>query len=591
MRTHLPALFLSLSVIYLSCQADSTPEMAHFDVTIRLPTEPDMLNPARSASSYATQVESQIFFPLAEMDPFDYTLTPLLIESIPDAEKITSGPDSGGVRFAYTIRKEAQWQDGQPVTGYDYAFTMKMALDPQVDVAQWRGFLTLISDVRVDSANPRKFVVTIGEQYILADLIACNFNIYPKHIYDAEGFLDGYTVRALTDPTIADSLARTTDGLRKFADQFMQSRFANEVVVGSGPYQLTSWETGQRIILDKVSSWWGAQLSQPARLLQAYPDRLIYEFVPDENTALTMVKDGTIDVMSEVSPGSFVQLRNDPAYADVLNFFTPKLNVYYSLLLNNHRPLLQEKAIRKALACILDYDGVVNQLAQGMGARTVGPFHPDVEYYNHDLTPVPFDLDLARQYLSDDGWSDSDGDGILDKVIAGQRTPLALTMTTTQSALGQGVGLLMQENARKVGIEITLITRDGASFNQDLRARNFDIATARNDSPITLADPYQSWHSDSDAPGGGNRSGFRNARADSLILVIRGSDEAAQRNAAYVEFQSILADEQPVIFLYTPLERIIVSKRFEMQTSARRPGYFEQLFQLSHSPANDGEKG
>src|SRR5690606_30889273 len=123
-------------------------------------------------------------WPLAEIDPYHYSLSPLLIEALPEPEEITSGPYAGGQRFTYTIRAEAEWEDGTPITGYDYDFTVKMALNPRVDVEQWRGFLTFISDVEVDPEQPRRFTVTVAERYILADLVTCNFNIYPKHIYD-----------------------------------------------------------------------------------------------------------------------------------------------------------------------------------------------------------------------------------------------------------------------------------------------------------------------------------------------------------------------------------------------------------------------
>jgi hypothetical protein len=53
----------------------------------------------------------------------------------------------------------------------------------------------------------------------------------------------------------------------------------------------------------------------------------------------------------------------------------------------------------------------------------------------------------------------------------------------------------------------------------------------------------------------------------------------------------VIAEEQPVIFLYTPLERIIASRRFKIETSTRKPGYFEQLFRLSDQADKAPVKG
>ncbi len=569
---------VSLCLFFSACQPESSTTNGGSTVVIRLPNEPDMLNPARSQSAYATQIEEQIFLPLAEIDPYDYTLTPLLIDHTPVQEPITQGPDSGGILYHYRIRDGATWEDGTPVTGDDYAFTIKMVLDPKVDVAQWRGFLSFITDVQIDPKDRRSFTVTVGEPYVLSDLVTCNLNIYEKAVYDPQRHLDDFSVRALSTAAVADSLAQHDPRLQQFAETFMQSRFANEVVTGSGAYRLASWETGQRIILERKNDWWGDHVQDKPTLLNAYPEKLIYEIVPDENTALTMLKDGTLDVMSEVSPRSFLELKADSAYTDKLQFFTVKLQVCNYLCLNNRNPILSDIRVRKALAHAVDYEGLIQNVALGMAERTIGPVHPDLDYYNKDIAPVRYDLDQARALLASAGWSDTNGNGIVDKVIGGQRTELTLDMTVTQKPEGQAVALLLKESAARAGIDINIVTRDGAAFSQDVRARNFDIVPLRMSSPITLNDPYQDWSSSSDVPGGGNRSGFHNATADSLITVIRRTSDAVARTSAFKELQAVIAEEQPVIFLYVPLERIIASKRFKIRPSARRPGYFEQLF-------------
>jgi peptide/nickel transport system substrate-binding protein len=403
--------------------------------------------------------------------------------------------------------------------------------------------------------------------------------------------LDEFSVGDLSDPKIADSIATANPQLQQFADLFMQSKFANEIIVGNGPYKVVSWETGQRIILERVANWWGDQLTTDLTLLRAYPARLIYEIVPDENTALTMMKSGSIDVMSEVSSSSFIELKSDSAYADQLQFYTPKLQVYNYLELNNRNPVLSDKQARKALAYTVDCDAMVDNIALGMASRTIGPFHQDVEYYNREIEPIPYDLDKARSILAEGGWSDSNNNGTVDKVIGGKRTEFILDIVVSQRAEGQAVAVLLKENAARAGIGLNIITRDGAGLQQDIRARNFDIAPLRRSSPLTADDPFEAWHSSSDAPGGANRSGFRNAVADSLIMVIRSTTDVSRQYDAYRALQVVIAEEQPVIFLYTPLERIIASRRFKIETSTRKPGYFEQLFRLSDQTDKAPVKG
>ena len=78
-----------------------------------------------------------------------------------------------------------------------------------------------------------------------------------------------------------------------------------------------------------------------------------------------------------------------------------------------------------------------------------------------------------------------------------------------------------------------------------------------------------------------NRSGFHNEAADEAIMNIRTAETIQERDSNYYKLQEIIYEEQPAIFLYVPLERIIVSKKYEIQSSARKPGYFENLFRLA----------
>ena len=93
-----------------------------------------------------------------------------------------------------------------------------------------------------------------------------------------------------------------------------------------------------------------------------------------------------------------------------------------------------------------------------------------------------------------------------------------------------------------------------------------------------LVELYQSYHSASLAPKGDNRSGF--SKADSVIVAIRTTEDEAKRNALYIKAQEIIREEVPEIYLYAPLQRIVVSKRFDYVISANRPGYYEQMFKL-----------
>lgn len=568
-----------ICVMTIGCKGDGdTLEEGALTVTIRFADEPDNLNPTRSRSTYSTQIEGLIIPPLAEYDPHTYELVPLLAESLATQEPITEGPFEGGARFHYRIRDEAQWDDGSPVTGYDYAFTVKSVLNPLVNAASWRGFLGFIEDVDVDHEDPKVFSVTVAERYMLAEVITCNFNILPKYVYDPKGYLDSIPLVQLSDPQRAEELAETDVRLQQFATAFESAGYNRDTVSGAGAYRLVEWVTDQHIVLERKEDWWGDRVENPPDLLHAYPEKIIYRIIPDEATAISALKDGTIDLIPEISAHNFISLKQDSMWKTQLDFYTPQLMQYNYLELNNRHPILQDKAVRRALAHAIDYQAIIDAVVYGMADRTIGPFHPVKDYYHDALTPISEDIEISRRLLAESGWSDTDNDGTVDKVIDGQHTELNLDILVTQKEEGRQVALILQESAARAGIDIDIVTVDFSALMQAIRKRDFEIIALRNRTSPTLNDPYQLWHSESDQPGGSNRSGFRHAKADSLIGQIRLAETDAERNALYRSFQEIIYEEQPVIFLYVPRERIVVRNRIELQPSMRRPGYFENLF-------------
>ncbi|MDX1410359.1 MAG: ABC transporter substrate-binding protein, partial [Saprospiraceae bacterium] len=324
-RTPVLTLIWGLMFVLLlwGCTSEQGEGARDFILTVRLASEPDNLNPTHSRSTYATPIEGLIMYPLAEADPYTFELTPLIVKSLARTEQIVGGPHDGGMIFHYEIRDEAQWDDGTPVTGHDYAFTVKVALNPLVDAAAWRGFLSFIKDVTIDPEDPRKFSVTVPEPYMLAEVVTCNFNILPKHVYDPDGFLDDVALSDLAVEETAASLAESDSNLTRFAEAFASGGFNRDTVQGCGPYRLVEWETGQHLILERKDNWWGDRVADKPRLMEAYPQRIVYRIIPDETSALSALKDGTVDFMAEVSPRNFLDMQADSQWAERFAFHSP----------------------------------------------------------------------------------------------------------------------------------------------------------------------------------------------------------------------------------------------------------------------------
>lgn len=549
------------------------------EVHIRLPEDPDMLHPLLSKSILATEVESYIFAPMTAVDPVTLGLKPFLIESIPELQSIDTGVYAGMSQLSLTLRPEARWDNGTPVTAHDVLFTLKTVFLPGVAASSWRSTLNIIHDLEIDPDDPRRFRIIIKENYFRAIMIATNYEVYPEYHYDPGGSLRAIPLRELTAE--GEELARRIEGdsaIRAFRESFQSARFTRHEIEGAGPYELVFWQDKLQIRLEKKADWWAADLAAEDSIFTARPDAIVFKIIPDEQTALAALRSGEIDVMEGVPAAVFHEIKKDSAQREKFHFFTPSFNRYYFLALNTKDPVLRDPQVRRALAHMVEVDRFIEVLLEGMAIRTIGHIHPSLPYYRDDLPPIPYDLDKARELLSASGWADSDGDGILDKVVDGRKRKFSVKYLATRRAIGQQMALSFQENARKLGIEVEVVQNDFREHLKAIRKRDFHIVAAAKTLPDGVVDPFQTWHTSNDTPEGDNWSGFGDAHSDSLIQVIRTASSEADRLSAYSEFQEIIYREQPFIFLLCPTEGILVSKRFETFASDLKPGYHVNYF-------------
>lgn len=566
--------FALFSIVWQGCQTDR--QGSSLTVRIRLPNEPDCLHPIYSKSAYAVQIESLIMLPAAEYDPVSLTLSPLLIEEIPQPSVVTSGPYQHDKVYHLQFRPEAVWADGKPVTAEDYLFTVKTVYNPYVLVPSYTSFLDFIHGISPDPSDPKKVSVYVDSSYILGLETVVNFNIYPSHVYDPEQIMSEFSLEQLRDTATRWTPEQDTL-LKKFATAFESPKYLREIVTGSGPYELASWTTGEYIHLKRKSAWWGDQIKDRPMLLHAYPEEIHYRIILDAAAAEAAMKAGEIDLMAEVPAADFVSLREDAKWKNEFQFLTPQLMQVNYLELNTRDSILADRRIRQALAYSIDYKGILDNVMKGLASRTVGPIHPQKPYFDSDLQPIQQDLNRSMALIREAGWSDTNGNGIPDKKIGGKLEELQLNIEITNKEEGNTIANIVKSNAAKAGFDIQIKIVDPSQMTQDIKQRHFEITPIRLPAYPNADDPFPIWHSTSDRPGGSNRSGFHSPALDSAIVEIRTASTPESRNSAYRRFQEIIYEAQPSIFLYVPLERIIASRRVELITSSRRPGYFENL--------------
>lgn len=554
----------------------TTVEEAPIIVRSRLRGEPDKLSPVLTTKSPSLQVVNIVFPMLLTYDPETYVLSPVLAKSRPEKEFLTEGPYKGGVAYTYELHEEAVWDDGKPVLASDYIFSLKATFNPLVKANAYQGILNAIKDVKIDPTNPKRFTVYCTQTFRTE--FVSGFYVYPEHVYDPEKLMQNFEFTDLTDPAKNKTLTEDAT-IKKFADFFNAQGSPGTLIESCGPYKVVEWETGQRIVLEKKKDWWGDKLADKFPMLKVYPEEIIFSPIPDDMATVTAIKGGQIDAAGKINAGMFKEFQESEAGAKFEFNAAPTL-LYNYMGLNGKRPFFTDKRVRRAMAHLTDVKGLIESIQLGMATPISSPFPMNADYVDQNLPLIPFDVEKAKALLAEAGWTDTDGDGIIDKVIKGKKIPFQIKIVITDSEVSKNNVATLQEDAIKAGVSIEPdIVTASQLFRERLPQRDFDAYLLASGFDLDLTDPIQFWHTSSDTPSGGNRFGFGNSETDAIIDELRQTNDDVRRKELYFQLQKIIYDEQPIVLLNAPKDRIIISKEFKnAKPTLRTPGYTESLF-------------
>jgi peptide/nickel transport system substrate-binding protein len=198
----------------------------------------------------------------------------------------------------------------------------------------------------------------------------------------------------------------------------------------------------------------------------------------------------------------------------------------------------------------------------GLGEVVEGPIYFFRPEYDKDLPNRDYDPRKALELLREAGWSDSDGDGILDKVIDGRKVPFRFEIKVNSgNTTRKSVALVLQDELKKHGIAAAVREIDWTIFLADIKNRNFDATILGWAMSVNEPDAYQVWHSSQAANKGSNHIAYKNTRVDQILEQYRREFDEQKRIELYREFQRILSDEQPYTFLFVGKSVSAVQRR------------------------------
>ncbi len=509
-------------------------------------SDAEKLNPVVTNDATAEEIYTLIYESMTDMNYENYEQVPRI------ASLAEVSPDL--LSYTYKINKNVTFSDGKPLTGEDVIFTMKAIKNPLCDDAALRNYYDKVEKVELVNGDPYTVRIIMNKPYWFAIYSNSDFSVMPKHILDPDGLTDKYTWEDTKD----FAKAQKNQYITKFADFLNSQEVSREpkYVVGTGPYMLEKWETGQAITLVRNKNYWNkANVAN-------YPEKIVYRIIQDESASVVSAKNKEIDIMAVVVPQDFYRdLANADQYG--LKRITPSEPAFSYLGWNNNSPLFKDKKVRMALSYLVDRKTIIDKILFGYGVTIQSPiYYKQTKYLNADLPVIPFDPEKAKTLLAEAGWKDSDGDGVLDKVVDGKKIDFKFTFLINTNPVRQQTCLIIIDALKKVGIMAGIQQLEWSVYLDKTKKHEFDATYGAWVLGVVPMDPYQIYHSSQSKGEGSNYVSYNDPLSDSLIEAYRNEIDENKRIEIMKKWQQVIYDDQPYTFLWTPLSRYVYSDRF-----------------------------
>jgi peptide/nickel transport system substrate-binding protein len=418
--------------------------------------------------------------------------------------------------ITFYLRKAVKWHDGEAVTAEDVDFTYRYMIDPKTPTAYAEPFRQVR---RAEVVDPYTYRVTYEKPYAPA-LLSWGLWILPRHILEP-AWKTGVDLRTTR-----------------------QNRFP----VGSGPYRFGEWKTGEKIVLEENPEYFEGR---------PYLKRVVYRIIPDQSTIFLELKARNIDLAS-LTPIQYRRQTEYPAFLKSFHRYRYLSNSYAYLGFNLRDSRFQDKRVRHAIAHAINKQEIIEGVLLGLGRPAVGPYKPGTWWYKGDVKTFPFDPERAKALLAAAGWTRATPDGILEK----DGKPFSFTIRTNQgNMVRQQTAEIIQRRLRAVGIDVKIHIVEWAAFlNTFIRKRDFEAIILGWGLGLD-PDQYEIWHSSQTGADELNHISYKNPKVDELLEAGRRTFNQEKRKEIYGELQDVLAEDQPVIFLYVPDALPVVSAR------------------------------
>jgi peptide/nickel transport system substrate-binding protein len=429
-----------------------------------------------------------MFLPLVNYEKNNYCGGPTGVL----AERWEHSPDYR--EWTIRLRDDIRWHDGVTVTAHDIAFTVELFKHP---------------DVRNYNAGPIDSVEVLDEQTVRLVLSKPDrwplegwVTFYPKHLLEH------------LDPK-----------------QFYDWEFWTQPV-GNGPYRYVRHVPATMMELEANPDYYRGR----PRI-----ERVVLRFVAAQSgSGLLEMRSGEADLTPMLGIEHARALVRDPQFE-----LYARISASHKrwLVYNPDDPLFRDRRVRRALTQAMDR----KELHRVLGFPeempvTDAPYSPCQFDSGEMIEPWPYDPAQAKRLLSDAGWHDSDGDGVLDR--AGREFRFTLLLPGDENR----VAVVIQDQLRRVGIRMELAMMDGTVVMERMRSGRFAAGI---------------W------PGIGMQGLFSGTeifprvypRIMERMQAVRGQPDLDEQHRQYREMAPLFREELPATFLYPRFQVLVAHRR------------------------------
>ena len=471
---------------------------------------PRFINPLLAVDDLDLSLNHLVFSGLLKYDT-DINLVPDLVEEF--------SLELDQQRQVFCLKENIYWHDGEKLEIDDVLFTFSLIQD--------NGFknplLERIKNTQINQIDEKCFEISL-EKPSLSFWSALTLGIIPKHIWqDLE------------------------------QEQFVQSEY-NLKPIGSGPFKFVSLGKDESGQIRFYSLEANKDYYNPGPLIKQISFHFYDDFAQATQGLKTGEVNGLISSPKQMQDKLF-EIKNLKYYQLNFPYYT---GVFFNLRLPEEETnFLREKSVRQVLAHLTSKQDIFTQALNQQGLIIDGPILPYSVFFNPDIKKYDYNPEAAEEVLARAGWR-KNAEGFYEK----NKKVLEISLTTVNQEDFVDIAHLIQKSWQSIGLRVKLIIIPPEQIKEIIKNRSFQAFLYGVLENFNL-DPYPLWHSSqSDSPGL-NLTGFNYRRSDELLEKATLTQDQEKKKEYYKEFQEIIADNIPAIFLYNTTYGYLVDQKIK----------------------------